>query len=198
MYRQRANTARLSHQSDRHSIADTPSWDVRVQPALSPQRSIQPDTPEAAIEDGRFLYHLAAAIADSSGAPFGEAEVVARQIYDQAQQDYLGYGAAIYGRTHSGLMRWIGERLAIGGLRATHADACERDESLVAPETLLPLDPGQPECPLIRLALALRNQPDQPVTIDVGMDAPALATPASISFTAENWNVPQTVAIAIR
>jgi hypothetical protein len=57
---------------------------------------------------GDALSQLAQAVAASLAPVVKAIAEVARKLYDLLWQQYLGEGA-IYGRTHEGMMKWLGE-----------------------------------------------------------------------------------------
>ncbi len=98
---------------DRHSIAGLPGpgqpehASKAVEPSLKAGHSV-PDGPPAF-----FLAQLSAGLANYTARGPSPARALAHALYPQAERDYTHKGAAVYGRTHAGLMRWIAEQLGV-------------------------------------------------------------------------------------
>ena len=97
----------------------------------------------------------------------------------------------IFEDLHANKLLAFTEQQATNG--STVADVDRPDGGLTLSQTGLEIYEGQSGA----YTVALASQPAADVTVDIGQRPPGRATvsPASLTFTADNWNTPQTVTI---
>ena len=104
---------------------------------------------------------------------------------------FVQTGESIFEDLHGNKLATFTERPVTNG--STVADVERPDGGLALSRTDLEIDEGESGT----YTVALASQPASDVTVEISQRPPGRATvsPASLTFTADNWNTPQTVTI---
>ena len=104
---------------------------------------------------------------------------------------FIETGESIFEDLHGNKLATFTERPVTNG--STVADVERPDGGLALSRTDLEIDEGESGT----YTVALTSQPASDVTVEISQRPPGRATvsPASLTFTADNWNTPQTVTI---